>query len=193
MTTNDYDFETGIYRPPSEGGSASLLVRFSRNCPWNYCTFCAMYKTEKFQLRPLTEIKSDINAMAALAGDLKSESIRLGQNGQITRDAILSLMDRSPALSYHQGIDMLIQWLLSGGKTAFIQDGNSLIMPPKDLIQALTHLKTTFPSINRVTTYARLRILLQKSSKVLLAIRKAGLDRLHLGLATGRGRVVRFL
>lgn len=130
MTTNDYDFETGIYRPPSEGGSASLLVRFTRNCPWNYCTFCAMYKTEKFQLRPLKEIKSDINAMAALAGDLKSESIRLGHNGQITREAILGLMDRSPALSYHQGVDMLIQWLLSGGKTAFIQDGNSLIMPP---------------------------------------------------------------
>ncbi len=64
MSTNDYHFETGGYRPPNEGGSASLLVRFTRNCPWNYCTFCSMYKTEKFQLRPLKEIKSDIDAMA---------------------------------------------------------------------------------------------------------------------------------
>ena len=39
--TGKYDFEVGMYRPPSEGGSASLLLRFTRNCPWNKCTFCA--------------------------------------------------------------------------------------------------------------------------------------------------------
>ena len=183
--TNDYQFETGIYRPPSEGGSASLLVRFTRNCPWNHCTFCSMYKTEKFELRPLEEIKSDINAMAALAGDLKSESIRLGGNGQISQEAIHALLNRSPDLNYHQGADMFIQWLLSGGKTAFIQDGNSLIMPPQDLIQALTHLKTTFPSINRITTYGRARTIAQRSLEDLKAIRAAGLDRVHLGLETG--------
>ncbi|MFH0784918.1 MAG: radical SAM protein [Pseudomonadota bacterium] len=185
MTTNDYHFETGAYRPPSEGGSASLLVRFTHNCPWNFCTFCAMYKTEKFQLRSLKEIKADINAMAALANDLQAESIRLGRNGQITREAILAVIERSPDLNYHRGADMLIQWLLSGGKTAFIQDGNSLIMPPEDLIQALTYLKTTFPSINRITTYARAKTIAQRSAENLRAIRAAGLDRVHLGLETG--------
>jgi radical SAM superfamily enzyme YgiQ (UPF0313 family) len=191
MATKDYHFETGAYRPPSEGGSASLLVRFTRNCPWNYCTFCAMYKTEKFQLRPLKEIRSDIKAMAALANDLTVESIRLGRNGQITREAILALIDRSPDLNYHQGVDMLIQWLLSGRKTAFIQDGNSLIMKPRDLIQALTHLKTTFPSINRITTYARARTIAQRSLENLKAIRAAGLDRIHLGLETGDEELLR--
>jgi radical SAM superfamily enzyme YgiQ (UPF0313 family) len=183
--TNDYHFETGVYRPPSEGGSSSLLVRFTRNCPWNFCTFCTMYKTEKFQLRSLKEIKSDIDAMAALTSDLKSESISLGRNGQIDREAILALINRSPGLTYHQGADMLIQWLLSGGKTAFIQDGNSLIMPPGDLIQALTHLKNTFSSINRITTYARAKTIAQRSQENLKAIRVAGLDRVHLGLETG--------
>ncbi len=185
MKPNDYHFETGIYRPPSEGGSASLLVRFTRNCPWNHCTFCTMYKKEKFQLRPLAEIKSDINAMAALANDLKAESIRQDGNGRITRETIMALLDRSPELNFHQGIDMLIQWLLAGGKTAFIQDGNSLIMNPRNLIQALTHLKNTFPSINRITTYARARTIAQRSSETLQAIRAAGLDRVHLGLETG--------
>ena len=60
-----YQFETGIYRPPSEGGSASLLLRFTRNCPWNNCTFCGMYKVEKLQVRSVDEIKQDIDAMAA--------------------------------------------------------------------------------------------------------------------------------
>jgi radical SAM superfamily enzyme YgiQ (UPF0313 family) len=183
--TNDYHFETGVYRPPSEGGSSSLLVRFTRNCPWNFCTFCTMYKTEKFQLRSLKEIKSDIDAMAALTSDLQSESISLGRKGQIDREAILALIDRSPGLDYHQGADMLIQWLLSGGKTAFIQDGNSLIMPPGDLIQALTHLKNSFPSINRITAYARAKTIAQRSLENLKAIRVAGLDHVHLGLETG--------
>jgi len=185
VTPDNYYFETGVYRPPSEGGSASLLVRFTRNCPWNYCTFCAMYKTEKFQLRPLKEIKADIDAMAALAKDLKTESIRLGCNGEITREAILALVDRAPELNFHQGADMLIQWLVSGGKTAFIQDGNSLIMPTGELIQALTHLKSTFPTIHRITTYARARTIAQRSLENLQAIRAAGLDRVHLGLETG--------
>jgi len=28
-----YSFDIGMYRPPSEGGSFSLLLRFTRNCP----------------------------------------------------------------------------------------------------------------------------------------------------------------
>ncbi len=80
---------------------------------------------------------------------------------------------------------MLIQWMAVGGKTAFIQDGNSMIMPPQDLISALSYLKGTFPSIERITTYARARTLAQRSLEDLKAIRAAGLDRLHLGLETG--------
>ena len=155
MTAADYPFETGVYRPPSEGGSASLLVRFTRNCPWNHCTFCAMYKTEKFELRPLDDIKSDIDAMAGLAQDLNAESMALGHDGRITRETVIALLDKTPGLNHHPGADMFIQWLAAGGKTAFIQDGNSMIMKPADLIAALSHLKTTFPSITRITTYAQ--------------------------------------
>ena len=176
-----YQFETGMYRPPSEGGSASLLVRFTRNCPWNHCTFCSMYKREKFQLRPLEEIKSDVDAMAALIGDLET----LSGNGSITRDGLSRLFDQVPDLNYHDGLPMLVQWWMNGGKTAFIQDANSLIMKTPDMVQALEHLRKTFPTLGRVTSYARARTLSQKSLEDLKAIRRAGLDRVHLGLETG--------
>ena len=188
MIIKDSHFETGIYRPPSEGGSDSLLLRFTRNCPWNHCTFCSMYKNQKFQLRSIEEIKGDIDAMARLARELTAASLARGQGGQggkITRDAAISLMDEFPELESHQGFPMLVHWLMAGGQTAFIQDGNSMIMKTRDLVAALNHLKTTFPSINRVTTYARARTLVQKSAADLCAIKKAGLDRLHLGLETG--------
>lgn len=185
MTIDKYRFETGVYRPPSEGGSASLLVRFTRNCPWNHCTFCSMYKTEKFQLRPLSEILADIDAMAALAEDIKTMSTNAASNGGITREGVMALLEKNPELEYHPGAAMLINWLMAGGRTAFIQDANSLIMKTPDLVKALEHLKSTFPNIERITTYARARTLAQKPAKDLEAIRSAGLDRLHLGLETG--------
>ncbi len=46
------------YRPPSEANS--ILIRVTRGCPWNRCAFCGMYKTERFQMRNLEEVKSDI-------------------------------------------------------------------------------------------------------------------------------------
>jgi len=150
-----------------------------------------MYKTKKFEPRPLHEIKADINAMAALASDLKSESFRLNHGGRITREAILSLLEREPGLEYHPGADMLIQWLAAGGKTAFIQDGNSMIMKPQDLVEALIYLKNTFPSICRITTYARVRTIAQRSLESLKAIRNAGLDRVHLGLETGDNNLLK--
>jgi len=56
-------YEQGVIRPPSEANS--LLVRVTRNCPWNKCVFCPAYKGTKFSLRTLEEIKGDIDSMAA--------------------------------------------------------------------------------------------------------------------------------
>ena len=180
-----YNFETGVYRPPSEGGSFSLLVRFTRNCPWNRCAFCSMYKTEKFEVRSPAEIKQDIDSMAAICNDLKEISHQLGLNGKIQREAAIELINRNPELNYHQGFVMVFNWLQSGGKTAFLQDANSPIMKTSQLVDVLQYLRKTFPSLTRVTSYARSKTLAQKKLEELEEIRKAGLDRLHVGLETG--------
>jgi radical SAM superfamily enzyme YgiQ (UPF0313 family) len=180
-----YHFETGVYRPPSEGGSHSLLVRFTRNCPWNRCAFCSMYKHERFEARSLEEIKHDIDAMAALVADLGIRTRELGLAGPASREAALALLHQCPELNTHEGFVMLYHWLLSGARTAFLQDANSLIMKTEDLVAALRHLRSTFPTLQRVTSYARSRTLMQRSPEDLRQIREAGLDRLHVGLETG--------
>ena len=58
-------FEQGPIRPPNE--AFSLLVRVTRNCPWNRCTFCPVYKGSKFELRAVDDVKADIEAMARIA------------------------------------------------------------------------------------------------------------------------------
>lgn len=58
--------EQGVIRPPSE--AQSLLVRVTRNCPWNRCLFCPAYKGVKFSRRSVDEVKADIDAMAKVYG-----------------------------------------------------------------------------------------------------------------------------
>jgi radical SAM superfamily enzyme YgiQ (UPF0313 family) len=181
----EYEFETGIYRPPSEGGSSSLLIRATRNCPWNQCTFCSMYKGEKFSFRSPEEIKGDIDAIAALGEGLRAISRELGCQGEINRSVILELLNRAPALESNYGFVMVLNWMQSGGKTAFLQDANSPAMATDSLVDVLKYLRNQFPSLNRVTSYGRSKTLARKSLDELKAIHAAGLDRLHVGLETG--------
>jgi len=60
-------FEQGPIRPPSE--AYSLLVRVSRNCPWNRCAFCPVYKGETFSLRSVEDVLRDLDAMREAYGD----------------------------------------------------------------------------------------------------------------------------
>jgi hypothetical protein len=59
-------FEQGAIRPPNE--ASSLLVRVTRNCPWNRCHICPPYKGKKFSRRPVDEVKRDIDMMAETYG-----------------------------------------------------------------------------------------------------------------------------
>jgi radical SAM superfamily enzyme YgiQ (UPF0313 family) len=184
-TAGKYHFETGIYRPPSEGGSASLLIRVTRNCPWNKCAFCGMYKQKKFALRSPEEVKGDIDAIASLCLDLKAISEELNDGGVVTREVIRILFQREPSLNSSPGVVMVLDWLYSGGKTAFLQDANSLMMRTENLVEIIEHLRHTFPSLVRVTSYARSKTLARKSEEELGLIHQSGLDRLHVGLETG--------
>jgi len=60
-------YEGPIYRPPSEADS--LLVQATVGCPHNLCTFCMVYKDGiKFKVRPVADIKADLDEAAASCG-----------------------------------------------------------------------------------------------------------------------------
>jgi len=65
LRRRNYDFPP--FRPPSEANS--LLLRVTRGCPWNKCTFCSMYKGIKFEIRDIEEILGDIELAKDLYGD----------------------------------------------------------------------------------------------------------------------------
>ena len=55
-------YERAIIRPPSEANSFLLPVTFG--CSHNKCTFCGTYTDIKFRIRPLEDIKRDIDKVA---------------------------------------------------------------------------------------------------------------------------------
>jgi len=180
MSTKELQFEQGPIRPPNE--AQSLLLRFTRNCPWNQCEFCPVYKGRKFSLRSVAEIKDDIRTARAIADEITAASWRIGCGGKIT-DAVISQVFSigSHATSYRS----VAAWMYYGTGACFLQDADNLIMRTDDLVEVLAFLRETFPEIQRVTTYARSRTVTRKSLESLRRIRAAGLDRVHIGLETG--------
>jgi radical SAM superfamily enzyme YgiQ (UPF0313 family) len=53
------DYEGLIIRPPSE--AYSLLLQVTTGCSHNKCTFCGTYRQKKFKIKPLEQIKKDLN------------------------------------------------------------------------------------------------------------------------------------
>jgi len=178
-------FAVGIYRPPSEGGSASLLLRITENCPWNKCTFCEMYKGQPFVYRSVEDIKADIDTVKAISDELTTVSGKMGQDGRITRELGMAILQAVPSLNNNYCFITVFNWLHSGGKTAFLQDADSMIMRPHEIMEVLKHLRETLKTLTRVTSYTRSKTLAQRKPDELKAIREAGLDRLHVGLETG--------
>jgi radical SAM superfamily enzyme YgiQ (UPF0313 family) len=186
---NGLRYEIGPIRPPSE--AYSLLVRFTRNCPWNKCEFCHLYKGAKFERRSVAEITADID-MIKMIGDRVMELARSrGEGGRLSRVLIEEVFS-DPC--YDDFFRSVAAWMYSGGKHVFIQDANSLVMKVDDLVETLNYLRQSLPSIERVTSYARSQTIAQLLSvDDLKRLRKAGLTRLHLGLESGSDFLLKFV
>lgn len=67
----------------------------------------------------------------------------------------------------------------------FLPDGNTIIMKTPSLLKILERAHDLFPRLERVTVYGSARFLALKSVDELVALRKAGLHRIHMGLESG--------
>ncbi len=171
MTYIEEGFETGPIRPPSEAGS--YLVRLTRGCPWNRCTFCTTYKRERFQIRELAEVLADIDSMARI------------------RERLLSAGPMMRPSSSHEW--MVANAIGGGDATLFLQDGDSLSAKPAYILAVLEHLKKRLPQITRITTYARSRTISHRDLDLLKSYRELGLNRIHIGMETAHDPLLKLI
>ncbi len=167
-------YEYPVYRPPSEW--QSLIIQATIGCPHNKCAFCDMYKTQKFRIRELEEIKKDVKMAKELETKVIEQAKSTGQNLE--------------SLAYLSGIP----WLMNGKvQSVFIADSNSIIMETEQLAELVRFIHEQFPKLDRVTSYARAKTILEKTDKELKVLRNAGLKRLHVGLETGDPELLKII
>jgi len=98
--------------------------------------------------------------------------------------------ERRPVQAIKQDINTAKTYTGGNVETVFIADSDSLVIKTEETCQILGHLHDIFPSLTRVTSYARALTLRRKSPESLKKIRLAGLTRLHIGLETGSARLL---
>lgn len=182
---NEYKgFEQGPIRPPSEAGS--LLLRITRNCPWNQCTFCGLYKGQKFSLRPVDHVLRDID----LVHEHVEKLLELQKlHGRMLLSPFNALED-DPGFD-RQALYAAYNFINNGMRSIFMQDGNSFILKPDDLVLILKHIRECFPDVDRITTYARSKSLAKVSDEDMIRISEAGLNRVHIGMESGSDKVLK--
>ncbi len=161
----------GPIRPPSE--AFSLLIRVTENCPWNRCEFCSVFKGQKFAVRPIEDVKADIQSALRTVEDCYQWAERAGVSvGQIAAlNGFLWLHDE-------------------GVVSAFLQDSDALVAKTEPLAEIVELLYRTFPTLQRVCSYSRAKTVFRKTPEDLKRLRDAGLSRLHIGLETGDDEIL---
>lgn len=162
----------GPIRPPSE--AQSLLLRVTRNCEWNRCQFCPVYKDAEFSVRKLEHILRDIDYVREYTDFL-----------QDPKD--------SPTIKEPLAYDAAMHWVSHGMKSVFLQDADSLAIGAEKLSQVLTHLRESFPDVERITSYARSSTINKMSLEDLTTLKDSGLKRIHVGLESGSDNVLKMV
>ena len=181
-------FEQGPIRPPSE--AKSLLLRFTRGCPWNKCKFCGTFRRFKFTRRTVEEIKADIDTAAQMRKEILQISWAMGEAGRVS-DAVVQRVFQDPGLS--DSFRNVAAWLYYGTGNVFLQDANNPVLNPQKFAEVLRYLREKVPEVQRVTTYARSSTMAQRTVEELTMIKQAGLDRVHIGLETGYDTLLKFM
>lgn len=84
-------YEGQIYRPPSEAGS--LIVQITTGCSYNRCIYCSMFKTKRFKIKELPEIREALGSFRREYGAAQRIFLADGDAMAIPYENLLKILE----------------------------------------------------------------------------------------------------
>jgi len=78
-------------------------------------------------------------------------------------------------------------------RRVFLADGDPLVLSTNRLLRILSHLRKTFPRLQRVSAYASPNNLIRKSLREIQELKDAGLNLIFVGLESGDDQVLKMI
>lgn len=79
-----------VFRPPSE--ASSFILRVTIGCSHNRCTYCNMYRSVEFRIRPMAEIMAQINAATVYKDHIRRIFLADGNALVLPTDVLLEIL-----------------------------------------------------------------------------------------------------
>ena len=84
-------YEGAIYRPPSE--AYSLILQVTVGCTHNGCTFCSMYRADRFKVKPFETVLADLLEARSYYRQVKRIFFADGDALCLSTDKLMRLLD----------------------------------------------------------------------------------------------------
>lgn len=84
-------YDMPLFRPPSEAGS--LILQATLGCSWNRCSFCDMYTSKKFEVRPVQEVVDEIDAAARSYNGINKVFLADGNAMVLSNNRLLPILE----------------------------------------------------------------------------------------------------
>jgi radical SAM superfamily enzyme YgiQ (UPF0313 family) len=125
-------------------------------------------------------VKKDIDVVQQITSEIRALSWRQGFGEDHSRFGPSHLKNLGLSRKFQEHPSVVVR-----SQACFLQDADSLILKTDQIVDLLRYLKKAFPSVERITTYARAKTISTKTVEELTLLSQAGLSRIHIGLETG--------
>ena len=88
------NYDMPLYRPPSE--DPNLIIQATLGCSYNRCTFCSMYRSKTFLVRPMNQVLAEIEQAAKLqpqASNTRRVFLADGDALVLPNDQLITILD----------------------------------------------------------------------------------------------------